>query len=311
MRRSERLGIAIALRFGEIHESKIQLALKSFLGLLLLVAVGYFSLKASPGLGAGLSDSSTMTGANVGLWVFAAILSVVLTARFFHMRVSKYVEMPFTSFVMRVSAFVLIAELITADSGSYFAKIREIWLQLVPFDSSETPAIACLFGLVLWIPLNLLYPFAAAAAHIHSSSETSSLERLFFRASNSQQLVLLTLKDFKVYVGHIRYLPPNATKSDEYIQILPWVSGYRDKDTHRLNLTTFYTDVYDRVLSGIAKGDEEQLEKFIKVIPVAAVISANVFDPAIYSTFEDLSKRGTPVREERPLTEEDLPPALR
>ena len=53
---------------------------------------------------------------------------------------------------------------------------------------------------------------------------------------------MLTLNDKKVYIGKIISLgEPNETEGlDQEIELLPVMSGYRDKDTFKIKLTNFY-----------------------------------------------------------------------
>lgn len=54
--------------------------------------------------------------------------------------------------------------------------------------------------------------------------------------------VMVSMDDRKVYVGYIKSLggPTEVTGVDQEIQLLPLVSGYRDKDTLKVEYTTEY-----------------------------------------------------------------------
>ncbi len=97
-------------------------------------------------------------------------------------------------------------------------------------------------------------------------------------------LVHLTLADGKFHIGIIPSLTPNPVTSNAFVRILPMVSGYRDADTKELQFTTFYEDVYAELVTE-PNFKEEWLAGFLKVLPVASIVSANRFDPAMYVRF--------------------------
>lgn len=76
--------------------------------------------------------------------------------------------------------------------------------------------------------------------------EDSPLDDLLFRLSLQQdKYAMLMMDDRKVYVGKIISLgePSETTGMDQDISIMPLMSGYRDKDTLRVNFTTDYAQV--------------------------------------------------------------------
>jgi len=85
--------------------------------------------------------------------------------------------------------------------------------------------------------------------------------------------VMLTMDDRKVYIGRVISLgEPNETEGmDQEITITPYASGYRDKDTLNLVLTTKYKDISEDV-SLVLRQDR--------------IISATHFSEAIYEEFQ-------------------------
>ncbi|RKW35024.1 MAG: hypothetical protein D8H96_18940, partial [Lautropia sp.] len=76
--------------------------------------------------------------------------------------------------------------------------------------------------------------------------EDSPLDDLLFRLSLQQdKYAMLMMDDRKVYVGKIISLgePSETAGMDQDISIMPLMSGYRDKDTLRVNFTTDYAQV--------------------------------------------------------------------
>jgi len=63
------------------------------------------------------------------------------------------------------------------------------------------------------------------------------------------------------------------------------MSGYRDKATHELTFNTDYTRVYQELMGEDESRLVRGVEDFEIVIPVAEVLSANLFDPDVYGRF--------------------------
>ena len=126
--------------------------------------------------------------------------------------------------------------------------------------------------------MNFLYPRNVAASRHFESDWINGLEDLIYTAAQKGSMLMLTLTDRKVYIGHVEWVPPHPEAKDAFIQIVPYFSGYRSSKTHELRLVTFYSSLY----TALAK---PQIERFRKVLPTARIISAAEFDPAHYSTF--------------------------
>lgn len=70
----------------------------------------------------------------------------------------------------------------------------------------------------------------------------SPLDKILFESCAEEKFLLITLKDRKCYVGRVANLgePNEQDGPDQEILLVPIASGYRDKDTLMLNLTTSY-----------------------------------------------------------------------
>ena len=101
----------------------------------------------------------------------------------------------------------------------------------------------------------------------------NALEILLSKAINEQQDVAVTLLNHKVYIGIVANLY-SITEQENFIEIIPLISGYRDPLTKKLNLTTSYLDV---LLSG-----HLEIDDFAIVIPTTQILSANIFDIKLY-----------------------------
>jgi hypothetical protein len=108
---------------------------------------------------------------------------------------------------------------------------------------------------------------------------------LSVQPSLSQNLLCLSMKDGKVYIGFIQELPANPEDRNSYLEILPLQSGYRDKDTREMKLTTFYQSAYTNLLDSNA--DEEAWLVFSKILKIDDILSAGRFDPEAYVKFNE------------------------
>ncbi len=86
-----------------------------------------------------------------------------------------------------------------------------------------------------------------------------------------------TLKDGKVYVGWIVWLPLDPRAHDAYVTLLPYASGYRDPTTKTMKLSTRYSPIYER--------DDTNLDDFIKLMPVANIEFASIYREEVFQEF--------------------------
>jgi hypothetical protein len=105
----------------------------------------------------------------------------------------------------------------------------------------------------------------------------SPLDQLLFSAMINDRNLMLVLDDRKVYVGRVATMgEPNENEgADQEISFLPFVSGYRDKDSLQVIFTTDYKKV----------GDNLPL-----VIRQDSIVSAREFDFSVYDTFQETGK---------------------
>ena len=103
------------------------------------------------------------------------------------------------------------------------------------------------------------------------------------RASGDKIFVMLTMADRKVYVGKIISLgePSETQGPDQEIEILPIVSGYRDKDTLTVTFTTYYSVL----------GEDVKL-----ILKQDGISSATNFKQENYDIFQKNKKKKRPIR---------------
>jgi hypothetical protein len=113
----------------------------------------------------------------------------------------------------------------------------------------------------------------------------NEFERLCESCYRNLDLIQVTLKNDKCYVGLLKALPIPSRSS--YITILPAYSGYRDRTTKRLVFTTQYLDVY---ASYVMEGKLNIREMTTLVIKIEEVISATRFDIEMYNRFIEIQE---------------------
>jgi hypothetical protein len=203
-----------------------------------------------------------------------------------HEFINRYIKFSFYSIALRIGLFGVMGSLAFALFLFYFSLIHTTWDQLIHVRGSGIPMLAFALGLVSWWPLNLLYPYQAANTRLHAANKTTALDRLLYQASLAQHLLSISMKDGKVYIGYIQELPPNPEDRNSYFEILPVQSGYRDKDTREMKLTTFYESAYEQLIESGA--DEEDWIVFLKVLKIDDILSAGRFVPEVYVKFNGM-----------------------
>jgi len=98
----------------------------------------------------------------------------------------------------------------------------------------------------------VLGPVGAALTNFFLNAERSkdievrrhgnSLIKLLHRAERNDLLISLTLSSLKWYVGYVAE-SPNLSPQEEYLRILPVMSGYRNRDTLQTVRTVSYGEV--------------------------------------------------------------------
>jgi hypothetical protein len=246
------------------------------------VVIGAILVLTSVSIGSAMRIAAPAVTQVSGVGFF--VLLLVITACY-HKMITRYMEFPFFSLALRIGLFGIIASITFAAFLFDYSTIHGLWDKLVHVPGSGISMVACLLGLVLWWPLNLLYPYQAANMRLHEKHGTTALDRLLYRASLVQHLLSISMKDGKVYIGYIQELPPNPEERNSYFEILPVASGYRDGDTHEMKLTTFYESAYEELTESDA--DPADWLVFLKVLKIDDILSAGRFDPDVYIKFQN------------------------
>ena len=108
----------------------------------------------------------------------------------------------------------------------------------VTYPLAGTAFLATFLALAIALILNLIFRPEWAKLFLVRRHDNGFL-RLFHKALTETKTVSVTLSNRKVYIGYV-IRTPNLSPEDQFVGLLPMLSGYRDKDTLRLNIVTNY-----------------------------------------------------------------------
>src|SRR5690606_19933090 len=175
---------------------------------------------------------------------------------------------------------------------AYFSQLID---RIVGRDSMAFGFKHLLLALLISFPLakflNLFYSRKSAFAFTIRKFG-SQLDRLFWVSITAQKdedkLLMLTTKNNKVYIGYVSDI--SEPLGESYIRIIPNFSGYRNKDTLTLDITTKYTDVIQHYVETDRKAEID--EKLSVIIPTTEILIVSKFDSDIFGRFSS-SDQGT------------------
>jgi hypothetical protein len=136
---------------------------------------------------------------------------------------------------------------------------------------------------------------SARRALFEQIAKSSPIEAVLLESieSNLQLLVSITLKSRKVYIGMVHEARLEEHDTDTVV-IIPFLSGYRHKDTLSFVEEVNYADHYEEC--GISFTSEPlSLAQYRHVIPRDQIESISLFNSKMYASFEARKKNGVQV----------------
>jgi hypothetical protein len=139
-----------------------------------------------------------------------------------------------------------------------------------------------------WIFLNQL-PFLSSGKALNRAvfHLGTPLEKLLLEAQIDEQLVSISLKNDKVYIGFV--IEPQVSfrpysTQEGYITILPIISGYREAVTKEFKpITRYYEVIYD---ADLLKSNAMTQKDFHLAVPEREIITINKFDYNAFQAFK-------------------------
>ena len=163
-----------------------------------------------------------------------------------------------------------------------FPQVQETLDSIFPDNYYDSAALSVLLGITLPLVGNRIYSYNRALQKV--ALEVGDLVELILAESiDDQELVELSLRSGKSYIG-LAIDSGIGRFGETDVSIMPMASGYRDKDTQELIITTHYTPVIKRLQERRPAIDEEV---FRVVIPISEIVSARIFLPEAYELFQE------------------------
>ncbi len=221
-------------------------------------------------------------------------------------------------YAMFLFAFALLVRLLLTSQSQTYRDIELLLGQIVmPFMKTEEHtyqvplSLVCIYAMLLSLPLAaVLTPVAAFLNRVRGKSsfleqalDDSPVEALLQRSVVKESPVAITMDNRKVYIGYV-VATADPEKERKAIRLLPIASGYRDKDTLDLVLTTSYDPLYEEEKPGEGLEDAESAahdeaaergpskasynsnEDRILILPASRVHSLNMFDFVAFEKFQ-------------------------
>lgn len=165
--------------------------------------------------------------------------------------------------------------------------ISDKWQTYINYPFSDTIALGILLGLLVCFVGNRIYSEGKAAEAI-AIKDGDLIELLIRESMRTRKSVEISLKTGKSYIGFA--VESGIAKSGESdISLIPVASGYRNKNSQELEITTNYASVIAESYPD-AKSYLDYVD-FRIIIPKSEIVSARLFDPDIYQRFQKRPRR--------------------
>ena len=158
-----------------------------------------------------------------------------------------------------------------------FPEANTIWRSAIPYPFSDTVALGVLISFIVPEIGNKIWDEEQSAVKT-AEDNGDRIELLIMGAIREERLVEITLKTGKSYIGRaLGSRSVNYNQPD--VSLIPVMSGYRNRETQDLVLTTHYEPVMPQ--SYLEYAD------FRIVIPKSQIVSVRLFDPDTYHRFQE------------------------
>ena len=193
--------------------------------------------------------------------------------RFRSQRLDGYrllIESAIAGLFLAAAARILVC-LITILPGSTL--LQSCWERFSPFPFSGSAAGSVILGVVLpWI-VNYCYDESRSKDRA-LESHGNALFKLLHDSVRYTKPIAITLANRKWYMGYVT-VSPNLDPLEQYFNLIPVMSGYRDSDSLEVKRTVFYENAY---------ADGANRNDFAITIPLGSVSMAHLFDENFLQT---------------------------
>ena len=210
-----------------------------------------------------------------GYW----LLTHLHFTRYQTVRVSGY-HVLFSSALVGGVLFI-IAEVALLLLNHWFPQLRPEWESFFPVAYSDTVVLSVTLGVVSPLAGNLLYSAGRAAQKV-ARDGGDLLELLIAEPIEDQKLVEMSLRSGKSYIG-FAIESGIARHGEADVSVIPMASGYRERDTQELRITTNYAPV---IQQSLRQSSNIAVEDFRIIIPISEIVSVRIFLPEVYKLFQ-------------------------
>lgn len=185
-------------------------------------------------------------------------------------------------FLIVANVTIFIVNFFSDETTSSFLKTAS---ELIPRGFDFTSILAMFIGFALGYVLN--YFFYNASKELTRAAEDRG-KYLFLMAQEAfekSMMIEVTLNSGKVYIGSpLSEIPFES----EYLRMIPYFSGYREKETKKLIVSNVYAEEIESILTKNQNDDaQKSLQKFRVIILTNEIVSARLFYPEIFQKLSD------------------------
>ena len=179
---------------------------------------------------------------------------------------------------------VVLARAIVLSLNYCFPQVNEIWKPYALFPYSGTAALSIILGFVLPLIGNRIFTKEESARKTARDSG-DLIELLIAESIEKSELIEVSLRTGKSYIGFA--LESGMTRRGEAdIALIPVASGYRNKDTQKLEITNHYAPVIQDFLDRENSSQPDLVhEDFQIVLPISEIVSVRIFFFEVYESF--------------------------
>jgi hypothetical protein len=212
-----------------------------------------------------------------GFW----FLNIFNYTKYYHQRIERQ-RLIFNSSIVAIflSVFGFIIDYIFPD-------INKLLDCLVPFDYSgfNQSLLIFLISPVMAILLNLIPRRFLLQLAINRHGD--QIENIFWESliqkNDNDKLLMITTNFNKTYVGYVKTIQKPI--GDSFVTLLPYFSGYRNKDTQELEITTDYFSIIKKMI------EDKKLDEIDKKLGVTLhksdVTLVSKFDQRVFDRFNN------------------------
>ena len=211
--------------------------------------------------------------------------------KFYHQRLDRQ-RLIFNSVIAGVLISIIGLYLNELLKTECFICFRKFFKFIIPlhYDGLTVSFYIFLISYPLAKIVNKLFP-KNIALYWNIQKWGDEFEKLFWDSlGDENNILMITTKSNKVYVGYL--INVSEPLKNSHITILPSMSGYRDKETKQLTITTDYEKVVDEFIAEIKEEtgvdvDEITLNTDV-IIKQDEILTATVYEQAVFDKFNNL-----------------------